>query len=118
MPEDPISALKGLIEDELTALERVAQEVEDLLVVCAQPPTRTELQAMASMLHEFYNGIERIFQRIAIRLGEGVPQGEYWHVDLLNQMAEREGVRPAVIEGSLRDRLEEYLRFRHFFRQA
>ncbi|MEA3459473.1 MAG: nucleotidyltransferase domain-containing protein [Chloroflexota bacterium] len=119
MPKDPVLALKGLIEDELIALERVAQEMEDLLAVCAQPPTRTELRAMASMLHEFYNGVERIFQRIAIRLGEGVPRGEYWHVDLLNQMAEeREGVRPAVIEGPLRDTLEEYLRFRHFFRHA
>ncbi|MFQ6057988.1 MAG: hypothetical protein ACE5MB_03785 [Anaerolineae bacterium] len=119
MPEDPISALKGLIEDELTALERVAQEMKDLLGVSAQPPTRTELRAMASMLHEFYNGIERIFQRIAIHLGEGVPRGEYWHVDLLNRMAEeREEIRSAVIEGTLRDRLEEYLRFRHFFRHA
>ena len=119
MPKEPISALKGLIEDELTSLERVAQEMEELLAGCAQPPTRIELRAMASMLHEFYNGIEHIFQRIAIHLGEGIPKGTYWHVDLLNQMAEeREGVRSAVIEGPLRDRLEGYLRFRHFFRHA
>ncbi|MGB9775517.1 MAG: nucleotidyltransferase family protein [Anaerolineae bacterium] len=119
MPKDPISALKGLIEDELTALERVAQEMEDLLGVCAQPPTRTELRAMASMLHEFYNGVERIFQRIATHLGEGVPRGEYWHVDLLNQMAEeQEGIRPAVLDERLQARLRDYLDFRHFFRHA
>lgn len=106
VPKDPILALEGLIEDELTALQRIAQEMGDLLNVCAQPPTRTELRAMASMLHEFYNVIERIFQRIAIHLGEGMPRGEYWHVDLLNQMAdEQEGIRPAVIEGVLRDGL-------------
>jgi predicted nucleotidyltransferase len=119
MPKEPIPALKGLIEDELTALKRVAQEMDDLLSVCAQPPTRVELRAMASMLHEFYNGIERIFERIAIYLGEDMPRGDYWHVHLLNRMAEeQEGIRPTVIEGRLRDRLEEYLKFRHFFRHA
>lgn len=119
MLKDPVSALKGLIEDELIALERVAQEMEALLGTCAQPPTRTELRAMASILHEFYNGVERIFQRIATHLEEGVPRGEYWHVDLLNQMAEEQrGIRPAVLDEPLRARLREYMDFRHFFRYA
>jgi hypothetical protein len=33
----------------------------------------------ASILHEFYNGLERIFERIAIGLGEGLPRGARWH---------------------------------------
>nr|HID14120.1 nucleotidyltransferase domain-containing protein [Anaerolineae bacterium] len=119
MPENPLLALKGLVEDELTSLERVGQEMQDLLAGCAQPPTLTELRAIASILHDFYNGIETIFKHIAARLGEGLPRGEYWHVDLLNQMAEvQEGKRPAVIDGPLHTRLREYLQFRHFFRHA
>jgi predicted nucleotidyltransferase len=119
MPDDPVLAIKSLVEDELAALERVTREMKDLLAECARPPTRIELRAMASILHEFYNGVERILERIAVGLGEGLPSGEYWHVDLLNQMAEeRVGERPAVIDEPLHARLEEYLRFRHFFRHA
>lgn len=119
MPDDPILALRELIEDELTALERVTEEMEDLLAESAQPPTRTELRAIASILHEFYNGVERIFERIAVGLDEGVPKGSHWHADLLIQMAiSREGERPAVIDEPLYARLKDYLDFRHFFRHA
>jgi predicted nucleotidyltransferase len=119
MPDDPLLALQALIEDELVALGRVAQEMEDLLAASSKPPTRTELRAVASMLHEFYNGVERIFERIAVSLGEGIPQGSYWHADLLTQMATaREPGRPAVVDEPLRARLKDYLDFRHFFRHA
>jgi hypothetical protein len=86
---------------------------------CSKAPTRTEFRAVASMLHEFYNGVERILERIAVGLGEGVPQGSYGHADLLVQMATaREGVRPAVVDEALRARLKDYLDFRRFFRHA
>jgi predicted nucleotidyltransferase len=119
MPDDPVLALQGLVEDELVALGRVAQEMDELLASCPQPPTRTELRAVASMLHEFYNGVERMFERIAVGLMEGVPQGSNWHDDLLAQMATaREGARPTVIDEPLRACLKDYLDFRHFFRHA
>ena len=66
MPDDPLLALQALVEDELVALGRVAQEMEELLAASSKPPTRTELRAVAGMLHEFYNGVERIFERIAV----------------------------------------------------
>jgi hypothetical protein len=63
--------------------------------------------------------VERILERIAVGLGEGMPQGSSWHGDLLAQMAAaREGARPAVIDEPLRARLKDYLDFRHFFRHA
>lgn len=119
MPDDPIVALRELVEDELTSLERVTEEMEDLLAESARPPTRTELRAIASILHEFYNGVERIFERMAVGLGEELPRGSHWHVDLLTQMTTpREGVRAAIIDESLYARLKDYLDFRHFFRHA
>jgi predicted nucleotidyltransferase len=119
MPDHPILAIQALVEDEMTALERVTHEMADLLAERADPPTRTELRAIAGILHEFYNGVERILQHIAVGLGEGVPQGAYWHADLLAQMAAaRESARSAVIDEPLRARLKEYLEFRHFFRHA
>ncbi|MCQ3980537.1 MAG: nucleotidyltransferase domain-containing protein, partial [Anaerolineae bacterium] len=56
MPDDPMLALKSMVEDELVALDRVAQEMAETLAACAQPPNRIELRAIATMLHEFYNG--------------------------------------------------------------
>jgi len=52
--------------------------MEDLLAASSKPPTRTELRAVASMVHEFHNGVERILERLAVSLGEGMPQGSYW----------------------------------------
>lgn len=119
MPKEPQKALQTLVMDELAALSTIAQEMEDLLKERAEPPTRTELRAIAGILHEFYNGTERIFERLVVSLGEGLPQGSTWHTDLLTQTATaREGVRPAIISEPLRARLKDYLDFRHFFRHA
>ena len=119
MPDDPMLAFKALVEDELVALSRVVQKMEELLLQGTQPPTWVELYAMAGMSHEFYNGIERIFERVVISLGEGLPRGESWHVDLLTQIAtEQVGGRSAIIDAPLYAQLQEYLKFRHFFRHA
>ena len=119
MPADPVERLKGLTADELASLERVARAAQADLARLSDEPVQLELRGLASYVHEFYTGIESIFERIAIELGEGLPQGEYWHADLLNQMAaEQPARRPAVIDEPLRARLRDYLRFRHFFRHA
>lgn len=119
VPEDPILALKSLVEDELVALERVVGRMNELLGRCADPPTWIELGAMAGLVHQFYTGAESIFERIALHLDGGLPTSASWHMDLLHQMAEeREGVRPAVIDQRLHGWLWEYLKFRHFFRHA
>lgn len=119
MPNDEMLKLKGIVEDELKTLGRVAQRMEEILQAREEPPTWRDLAVIASLLHEFYTGAESIFERIVDTLGEPKPQSRYWHADLLDQMAEeREGVRPAVIDGRLHTRLEDYRRFRHFFRHA
>jgi len=119
MPDDPMLALQGLIEDELVALERVVKNTEEALASFSDAPNQFELHGLAAYLHQFYTGVESIFERIVVWSGEGLPRGEYWHVDLLNQMAEEQpGVRLAVINEPLRARLREYLGFRHFFRHA
>jgi predicted nucleotidyltransferase len=119
VPDDPVLALRGLVEDELRALTRIAVKMRETLDRLADPPTEVELQAIASYLHQFYTGIESIFERIALQLDGGLPRGAMWHLDLLNQMAEaRPGLRPAVIDEQLWSRLKLYLDFRHFFRHA
>jgi len=70
-------------------------------------------------LHAFYSGIENLFRRVAQEMGEGLPRGNSWHSQLLRNMAlEIPQVRPRVIREETRDRLEEFLRFRHVVRHA
>lgn len=74
---------------------------------------------MGSILHDFYCGVEKIFERIALALDSELPQGSDWHSQLLVRMgSEIEGIRPAVIDKLLQSQLREYLRFRHLFRNV
>jgi len=88
MSENPIESMKQRIADELQALELVAAQLQQLLAQIPEPPTFVELRATASILHDFYSGIERIFERIAVTLDGGLPEGERWHQSLLQQMEE------------------------------
>ena len=72
---------------------------------------------VGKILHDFYTGLENIFEKIARETGEGVPNGEAWHKELLTAMSiDIETVRPHVINSKLAGELDEYLRFRHVFR--
>ncbi|MCY3970146.1 MAG: hypothetical protein OXG74_09440 [Acidobacteria bacterium] len=88
----------------------------------AAAPRETDtfsLRARGSILHDFYNGIERVFVRIAEELNGGVPKGEQWHRQLLRDMSlEIPGLRPAVIDEDLERSLGGFLRFRHVFRNV
>jgi predicted nucleotidyltransferase len=119
MPEDPKEALRKDVADELIGLGRIVDQVKSLLERLPQEPTWIEINAAGKMAHDFYNGVERIFERIAVRLGPGLPVGEGWHTLLLRGMESGvEGVRPAVIDHALALRLLDYLRFRHLFRHT
>lgn len=110
------------------ALKRIQKEIEDELVLIhrviseySSIPENTEewirIRTKASLLHDFYTGVERIFSRIAQELNGGIPNTEEWHKDLLNDMTlDLDEVRPAVISKKLYDQLIPYLRFRHLFR--
>lgn len=110
------------------ALKRIQKEIEDELVLIhrviseySSIPENTEewirIRTKASLLHDFYTGVERIFSRIAQELNGGIPNTEEWHKDLLNDMTlDLDEVRPPVISKNLYGQLIPYLRFRHLFR--
>ena len=103
------------IDLELRSIERLADELQSA-------PTGDDtfaLRARASILHDFYTGVERVFVRLAEEINGGVPRGDHWHRQLLTDMAIAiPEVRPAVISGELADELAEFLRFRHVFRNV
>ncbi len=105
------------VKIEIENLARLKKEMDQLLVKISDQPNFIEVRAAASILHDFYCGVEKIFERIALFLDKKIPKGEEWHSELLRQMAaSAEGGREAVIPDELFQRLKEYLRFRHLFR--
>lgn len=117
MSYDKFSPLISEIESERRDLDNLVEEMESLRDQLDEEPTRIELRAAGSILHDFYTGLEKIFRLIALELDGNLPSGDEWHKRLLDRMAvEIEDVRPPVIDGSLKERLSEYLRFRHLFR--
>lgn len=109
----PTEALARAIEEEVERIRALPAESARI------PDLRESLskRAMASILQDFYNACERIFHRIAADLEGGLPENGGWHRRLLASMATAAaGVRPAVISRELASTLDEYLGFRHVFR--
>ena len=119
MPEQPKEALKVEIEEQLLTLRRVVNEAQEYLARAAVEPGHLEIAGVGKLVHDFYNGVERIFERIALRIDEDVRPGVHWHIDLLRRMERPWGEkRGAVVSHALALRLLKYLRFRHLFRHT
>ena len=120
-----------MIPDYLLLAERIQQEVDDL----AQVVTRTEraihaaqhhaedsdlfIDAAALNLHDFFAGLERIFQQITTHVDGNMPSGHGWHRKLLDQMqVDLPNLRPPVLSNETAEALDEFLRFRHVVRNV
>lgn len=75
--------------------------------------TVIELAAIATFLHNIYNGIENILKQVLKAKGIEIPESATWHKELLNL-----SVSQGIISEILSDQLYEYLTFRHFFVHA
>ena len=104
---------------ELSLLNRLLHEYRDLFSMASRAePAGIEVLALSALLHSFYTGVENVFKRIADEIDGSIPSGGRYHAQLASQMAQPLGARPAVISRDLRNRLGEYLEFRHVFRYA
>ena len=110
-----LKVLSLLIKDELGKLRRLDREKDDLL---KQKPSHYLSRAGGSILHDFYTGIEKIFENLAKDIDHRLPSGEEWHSELLHQMTlDLTGLRPPVISPDTEKKLREFLGFRHLFRK-
>lgn len=101
--------------------ERVEAEFENIERVIVELPNSSllsslsslELAGVATLIHNFYNGIENVLKQIVIASGKELPEGESWHQDLLTKATSYN-----IISESTAEELKRYLAFRHFFSHA
>lgn len=112
------NALGKEIEIELKNLNRLTGEMENLVAGFSEEPDVVRTRAAGSILHDFYSGVEKLFERIAIHIDGELPKGEDWHAELLSRMGRSSDKisGETVIDQELLAKLKEYLRFRHLFR--
>jgi hypothetical protein len=107
------------IQFEVEQIDRLIDTYSDLLEKCRQKiPDKVEIAALGSVLHSFYNGLENIFSVIAKEVDTTLPQGISWHKDLLIQISTQTPSRNAVISEASKEKLVNYLGFRHFYRHS
>ena len=112
--EQNIPPLLRRIDDELADLRSLRAEVDTILDRIADDDAHASIlcRAAGSILHDFYNGIERVFVLISKHIDGGTQNGGNWHIALLESMTEATEARPAVLQEGLAERLKEYLGFR------
>jgi hypothetical protein len=72
-----------------------------------------ELAGVATILHNFYNGIENILKLSLKEKNVPFPNGASWHKELLKL-----SVNHKIITEATMIKLGEYLAFRHFFNHS
>ena len=96
------SDIKKEVEIELDNLDRLVKEMEDLTRRFTNEPDFIQARAAGSIIHDFYCGVEKLFERVAVNIDGELPKGEDWHTELLSQMARPlVGIREAVINQDL-----------------
>ncbi len=106
------------IKFELDEIENLFDLYKEELFELNREPNQIEVTALASVLHSFYCGIEKIFLIIAKRIDKNIPYDLNWHKTLLFQMMGKNEFRDAVISDKTKEELSDYLAFRHLYRHS
>ncbi len=107
-----IEILSEEIYDELKKIEELKKELKEI-------PENSIFsnRAKGSIFHDFYNRCERIFKKIATEIDGYFPASPSWDKELLYRMTRKVNkLRPEVISEELASELDDYLSFRHIFR--
>ncbi len=111
--------LADRIHQELDELARVVSRAERAIFAARQRPEDQDLyvDSAALNLHDFFGGLERVFQQIGTTVDGDLPVGHDWHRQLLHQMQrDIPDLRPPVLSTEVTNALDEFRRFRHVVR--
>ncbi len=82
--------------------------MKELINKIKDKPDFITARAAGSILHDFYSGAEKMFEKIALNVDNNMPQGEDWHIKLLLQMTQNvTGKRDSLIDSELLQNLKE-----------
>lgn len=111
---------KNILRSTVAEIERELENLEELRKEMKEINFQESIimrRSTGSILHDFYNGAERIFKKIAMDINGGYEDSEKWHKALLFKMTlPVRGLRPPVMSEELAAEMDEYLAFRHLFR--
>ena len=117
---EEILSLVGQIDHVLRGLQHTVEDTRAATQAFqGSRPGPFDLRGFGSLLHDFYTGIEDVFETIAGDINGRLPDASEWYKQLLVRMTVTvPGLRPAVISEELGWKLDEYMRFRHVFRNV
>lgn len=67
------------IDNELEEINKIVQRAKKTWDLALEKDEPFYLDSVALTLHDFYNGLERLFERIAESVDEYKPAGTNWH---------------------------------------
>jgi hypothetical protein len=112
-------SVKIKIEHEISRIEKLITDATPLLNLCkVKEPDFIEITATAQILHSFYNGIESIIILFLKNSGEKLPNDIHWHRTLFEMAFGNNSKDLKIIRGDIKERLGEYLSYRHFIRHS
>lgn len=109
--------LKG-IETEILKGERNLINLGSMQDVPPEELTDMRAGLLALRIHNIYNGMEQVWEDIALRVDGEKPGGDSTHAALLEQMMASSSRRPAMIAADELAAYDDLRRFRHLFRHS
>ena len=98
--------------------EAITLGLAEALERAGEQPDQFATRALASYVDDFYSGVERICERVAVTLDGDLPTGEQWHPALLYQMGQPYNDHPPLFPQNLLSDTDEYRRFCHRLRHS
>jgi hypothetical protein len=106
------------IEAEVIKGERNLKNLGIIQEVPLEELTDMRSGLLALRIHNIYNGMEQVWEDVALRIDGEKPGGDSTHVALLEQMMASSSKRPAMIAADELAAYDDLRRFRHLFRHS
>lgn len=98
---------------EFENIETVISELHFVVIPGKTDYSVAELAAIATFVHNCYNGVENILKRVLLSKQAAIKDSPTWHKELLRASFDK-----GIISDELYEILSNYLSFRHFFVHA